>query len=197
MSKGEKLLIIRRRGRFLIVVTVIIIMIYILSGVIPKLIRTLYPMKYEDTISKYAVEYGLDIYLIAAIIKVESNFDTLARSNKGALGLMQIKASTGKWIGEKLGINDFEEEMLYQPEMNIKMGCWYLNYLLKYYDGNIQLALAAYNGGLGNVNKWLKDERCSEDGVSLKYIPFEETSTYIKKISKAYNIYKRIYSISN
>ncbi|WP_408631048.1 lytic transglycosylase domain-containing protein [Lutispora thermophila] len=172
-------------------------MIYILSGVIPKLIRTLYPMKYEDTISKYAVEYGLDIYLIAAIIKVESNFDTLARSNKGALGLMQIKASTGKWIGEKLGINDFEEEMLYQPEMNIKMGCWYLNYLLKYYDGNIQLALAAYNGGLGNVNKWLKDERCSEDGVSLKYIPFEETSTYIKKISKAYNIYKRIYSISN
>lgn len=169
-------------------------MIYILSGMIPKLMKTIYPMKYEDTISKYAIEYGLDIYLIAAIIKVESNFDSLARSNKGALGLMQIKASTGRWIGEQLGIKDFEEDMLYQPEINIKMGCWYLNYLLKYYNGNIQLALAAYNGGLGNVNKWLNDENCSEDGISLKNIPFEETSTYMKKISRAYNIYKKIYN---
>jgi len=72
-----------------------------------------------------------------------------------------------------------------------------LDYLLEYYKGNVQLALAAYNGGLGNVNKWLKNKDYSDDGVSLKSIPFEETKTYLKRISRTYNIYKRLYSTSN
>lgn len=190
-------MIIRRKHRILIVVIFIILTLFILKGILPNLIKSIYPMKYESAMSRYAMEYGLDLHLIATIIKVESNYDCLAISNKGAIGLMQIKPSTGKWIAEQIGIKDFDEEMLYEPEINIRMGCWYLDYLLEYYKGNVQLALAAYNGGLGNVNKWLKNKDYSDDGVSLKSIPFEETKTYLKRISRTYNIYKRLYSTSN
>lgn len=190
-------MIIRRKHRVLVVAIFIILTFYILKGLLPNLIKNIYPMKYESIISQYTMEYGLDFYLVAAIIKVESNYDRLAISNKGAIGLMQIKPSTGKWIAEQIGIKDFDEEMLYEPEINIKMGCWYLNYLLRYYKGNIQLALAAYNGGLGNVNKWLMNKDYSDDGASLKSIPFEETNAYMKKINRTYNIYKRLYSNSN
>lgn len=191
------MLIIRRKNKVLVVVIFIILTFYILKGVLPNLIKTIYPLKYENTISRYAMEYGLDLHLIAAIIKVESNYDRLAISNKGAIGLMQIKPSTGKWIAEQIGIKDFDEEMLYEPEINIKMGCWYLNYLMRYYKGNVQLALAAYNGGLGNVNKWLMNKDYSDDGTSLKSTPFEETNAYMKKINRTYNIYKRLYSNFN
>jgi len=106
---------------------------------------------------------------------------------------MQIKPSTGEWIGEKLKVTNFSEEMLYDPEINIKMGCWYLDYLFKYYDGDIKLVLAAYNGGQGNVSKWLKDADYSDDGVTLKNIPFAETKLYVEKINRAYKMYNKIY----
>lgn len=182
-----------RRARRLFVIIFAVIVLYILSLNISKLLNAIYPIEYKDIIVKYAGSYGLDPYLVAAIIKVESRYDSFARSAKGALGLMQIKPSTGKWIGEKLKITNFNEEMLYDPEINIKMGCWYLDYLLKYYNGDIKLVLAAYNGGQGNVSKWLKDTNYSDDGVTLKNIPFAETKHYVEKISRTYNIYNRIY----
>lgn len=183
-----------RKRRSLFVFIFIAIVLYIVSFQIPNILKAIYPIKYENIINKYANTYGLDPYLIAAVIKVESGYDRFARSNKGAIGLMQIKFSTSEWIGKKIGYNDMDEDMLYDPEVNIKMGCWYLNYLLGYYDGDIQLALAAYNGGQGNVNKWLKDEECTDDGITLKYIPFAETRNYVEKVNKAYNIYNRIYN---
>ena len=182
-----------RKRRRLFVIILIVSVLYIASSKIPNLLKAIYPIKYENIIIKYANEYGLDNHLVAAIIKVESGYDSFAKSSKGALGLMQIKPSTGKWIAEKLGIKDLNEEELYDPEINIKMGCWYLDYLLKYYNGNLQLALAAYNGGQGNVSKWLKDSNYSDDGIVLKDIPFAETKFYVKKIDKTYNIYNRIY----
>lgn len=172
---------------FIIVITIIGYMI------IPKLLKHIYPIKYENTILKYSEEYGLNPYLVIAIIKVESNFNPKALSKKNAIGLMQIREPTGKWIAGKIGIHNFIDEMLYEPEINIRIGCWYINYLTKYYGSNLQLALAAYNGGQGNVDKWLKDKDLSDDGHSLKYIPFDETRLYIKKIEKTYVIYKNIY----
>lgn len=186
-----------RKRRRLFVIIFLVIVLYILSLQIPNLLKAIYPIKYENIINKYAEVYGLDPYLIAAVIKVESGYDRFAKSSKEALGLMQIKLSTGKWIGEKIGYRDLDEEMLYDPEVNIMMGCWYLNYLIEYYNGDMQLALAAYNGGQGNVSKWLKDENYSDDGITLKNIPFNETRSYVEKISKTYNIYKRIYMKSN
>jgi len=186
-------LFIRIKKRKFFIVALLAGILYLLYAIFPDILKYVYPVKYEDIIEKYAAEYNLDLYLIAAIIKVESNYNVTAKSNKGAIGLMQIKSSTGEWVGKQLGIKNFTEEMLYDPEINIKIGCWYINYLIKYYNDNKQLALAAYNGGQGNVNKWLKDEKLSDDGITLKNIPFEETRRYIQKVNKVYNIYKKVY----
>lgn len=185
-----------KKNKAIILLIIVLVAVYVGYLKIPELLKYIYPMKYENIILEYSKEYGLNPYLITAIIKVESNFNTKALSKKNAMGLMQIRESTGKWIAEKIGIDNFTSEMLYQPETNIKMGCWYIDYLIKYYDGNVKLALAAYNGGQGNVSKWLKDENFSDDGSSLKDIPFAETRYYIEKIEKTYVIYKNLYNNS-
>ncbi|EPS47163.1 transglycosylase SLT domain-containing protein [Clostridium botulinum CFSAN002367] len=106
---------------------------------------------------------------------------------------MQITPETGEWVAEKMGMKDFNIDDLKDPETNIKMGCWYLNNLKEEFDGNMDLVLAAYNGGRGNVQKWLKDSEHSKDGESLHYIPFKETDKYVKKVKAIYNIYRFLY----
>lgn len=186
----------KKNNKAIILLIIVLVTAYVGYLKIPELLKYIYPMKYENIILEYSKEYGLNPYLITAIIKVESGFNTKALSKKNAMGLMQIRESTGKWIAEKIGMDNFASEMLYQPETNIKMGCWYIGYLIKYYDGNVKLALAAYNGGQGNVSKWLKDKDFSDDGSSLKDIPFAETRYYIEKIEKTYVIYKNLYNNS-
>lgn len=154
----------------------------------------IFPYKYTEYINKYSEEYDLDPYLVLAVIKTESNFDERALSNKGAKGLMQIMDATGEWAAEELNINYFMASMLYDPELNIKMGCWYLDRLSYEFQGDLDLMIAAYNGGSGNVNKWLSQEEYSEDGESLSYIPFPETKKYVDKVKVNYNIYKYLYN---
>lgn len=154
--------------------------------------KYLYPYKYGEIVDKYSYEYNLDPYLVLAVIKTESNFNSNAESNKGAKGLMQIMDSTGEWIASKLEVDNFNTNMLYDPEVNIEFGCWYLNNLLKEFD-DLSLALTAYNGGSGNVTKWLNDPKYSNDGQNLTYIPFKETKKYVDKVSTRYNIYKFLY----
>lgn len=157
------------------------------------LLKILYPIHYREIIDKYASEYDLDPYFVAAIIKVESKFNEKAQSSKNARGLMQITPITGKWASEELNIPHYSEEALFVPDTNIRIGCWYLNQLRKEFADNVQLILAAYNGGSGNVRKWLQDRRYSEDGKILKEIPFPETKLYVEKVVKNYKIYKIIY----
>lgn len=157
------------------------------------LIKKAYPLYYFEYISKYSGVYKLDPYLVASVIKAESNFRVDAKSHKDAHGLMQITESTAVWIAEQMKLADFDLKDLYEPEVNIKMGCWYLDNLRQEFKGDLELMLAAYNGGRGNVNNWLQDSRYSEDGKKLDYIPFKETDKYIKKIKVSYNIYKYIY----
>ncbi|NLP28272.1 MAG: lytic transglycosylase domain-containing protein [Clostridia bacterium] len=157
------------------------------------IVRTVYPLKYQQYINKYAAEYKIDPYLVAAMIKTESNFRVKANSHKDARGLMQITGDTGKWIAGEMKIENYEEEMLYDPEMNIKMGCWYINNLRGEFGDNIHLILASYNAGRGRVNSWLEDKKYSLDGKNLDYIPYEETDKYVKKIEANYNIYKLLY----
>lgn len=152
-----------------------------------------YPISYQRLIDKYSKEFDVDPYLIAAIINVESRYDKDALSPKDARGLMQISSSTGHWGGKALSIEDFQLNTLFDPETNIRIGSWYLNTLSKEFDDNFQLILAAYNGGSGNVNKWIKNPQYSDDGKSLKEIPFKETKDYVDKVSKNYNIYKILY----
>lgn len=155
--------------------------------------RYCFPLKYTNYIVKYSKEYSLDVYFVIAVIKTESNFKRYVKSNKNAIGLMQITPDTAKWAAEKMNISDFSEDMLYDPEFNIRMGCWYLSDLKSEFNNNMELVLAAYNGGRGNVQKWLNDSNHSTDGKNLNYIPFKETDKYIKKVEVNYRIYKFLY----
>lgn len=158
--------------------------------------QILYPREYSDQVDKYSEKYGADKYLIYAIIKTESNFDKDAVSPKKAMGLMQVTEVTGEWAAEKIGINDFTEDMLFDPDTNIEIGCWYISKLLCQF-GSCDTAIAAYNAGSGNVSKWLENNKLSSDGLNLAAIPYSETENYVKKIKKTRKIYEYLYSKKN
>lgn len=170
-----------------------IILIAIILFATTLYLKISYPLSYRNTIKKYSEQFNVDPYLVAAIINVESNFDKDAISTKEARGLMQISSTTGQWASEVLSIDDFNLDMLFEPDRNIMIGTWYLNILSIEFDDNLKLILAAYNGGSGNVNKWLKDDRYCEDGKTLKRIPFKETDQYVEKVIANYNMYKKLY----
>lgn len=170
-----------------------VLLIYIAVLNIPNLLRLLYPLEYKEVIIKYGQLYKIDPPLIAALIKTESGFEANAESSKGAKGFMQITPSTGEWIASTTGMKGFNESMLFDPETNIKLGSWYIKYLTDYYEGSFELVFAAYNGGSGNVDKWLKDKNYSLDGRTLDTIPFSETENFVKKLRKNYSVYKKIY----
>ncbi len=150
-----------------------------------------YQLAYKAEIRVSAAEFMLDPYLVAAIIHTESRGDPEAVSHKGAVGLMQIMPATGAWIAEKLAVADYTEATLTSAPDNIRLGCWYLSYLLEKY-GDADNAIAAYNAGPGNVDKWLLDEKYSEDGA-LTNIPFEETKNYLARVKAAYAKYTELY----
>ncbi len=154
-----------------------------------------FPVRYEEEIKTASEKYGLDPAFVMAVIDTESGFEPSAESNAGARGLMQIMPDTGAWIAEKLDIDDFEEDDLYNPETSIRLGVWYLDYLENRFTLNETVA-ASYNAGQGKVSEWLDDPDYSDDGVKLKKIPYEETENYVAKVMRAYWIYKNIYRIS-
>ncbi len=153
----------------------------------------LYPSTYYDKVSDCASKYNIDPYLIMAVIKAESNFKPEAVSNKGAIGLMQITPSTAAWAAEQMGLEGFNSSDLKTPEINIRIGVWYINYLLNYYHGDTKLALAAYNAGTGTVDKWISEETIKEQNGTLT-LPYKETSDYLKKIDRYHTDYKQLYA---
>lgn len=180
-----------KKGYFSAVITVALISAAAAALLRPAM-KLLYPLKYEDSIIAYSSRYELNEFLVMGIISTESSFDEEAVSHKSAGGLMQLKKETALWCIENLNL-DIAEEKIYSPKENIYIGCAYLDYLEDLYGGNTRTALAAYNAGLGNVNKWLSQPRYSDDGVTLKSIPFNETAQYIKKVSKRMEIYRGLY----
>ncbi len=149
------------------------------------------PVAHMDTINKYSEEYGVDPLLVLSVIKVESNFRPEAKSHKNAHGLMQVIPETGKAIAKSLK-KEYSDEMLKDPDTNIQMGTYYLAYLINHFNDE-DLAIAAYNGGMGNVEKWLLDKNVSNDGKNLHNIPIDETRNYVKKVRNNYEIYKMFY----
>ncbi len=153
-----------------------------------------HPDDFSEYISKYALEYNIPESVIYAVIKVESDFDPKAESSVGACGLMQMMPRTFEWLtsDEHLGEN-LHRSKLFDPEVNIKYGCYYLNYLYEKFDRNWSTAFAAYNGGEGNVAKWLKDPAYSDGNGNLTNIPFEETKNYVAKVNREIATYKKLY----
>ena len=165
---------------------------YHFGGIERRIYTYFYPQKYEDLVYEYSAQLGIDPMLTFAIIKTESNFEEKTQSKSGAIGLMQLMESTAKEQAKKLNI-PYQKELLYDPEMNLKLGLTYFNTLLDYFEQNYILAFASYNARLGNVQKWIKEGTIQKDGSDIENIPFRETNMYVRKIIKNYEIYKGLY----
>ena len=156
--------------------------------------KVAYPLSYRDEIEKYAAEYELDPARAAAVIYCESTFRPEAVSSAGARGLMQIMPETGEWIAMKLDESDgYTDGDLFDPETNLRYGCWYLHYLDGRYDGDLTKATAAYHAGGTRVDEWLTNKTYSSDGVTLAYIPYDSTRDYVARVKTAYEHYKEIF----
>lgn len=174
-----------------IICTILILAITLMGSLIIQ--AKLFPVKYKNQIETYATKFNLPPALIASLINTESSYNQNARSSKNAIGLMQIKLSTAKYMIEFYNLNTtITENELYDVNKNLYFGCMYLNYLFKKFD-NFTTAIASYNAGETNVRTWLKNANYSNDGKTLIKIPFDETDNYIKKINKNLKFYKKIY----
>ena len=156
-------------------------------------LKKIYKLEYSEYVYKYAEENEIDPYLIFSIIKAESNFQRNIESSSGAIGLMQLMEATAIEMANEIGEDVVVKEALYNPEINIKIGTNYYSYLIERYNGNEELALAAYNAGMGNVDKWIKERIIKEDGSDLENIPYKETNNYVRKILRNYRIYQSLY----
>lgn len=175
----------------LIIIIILYIILFKIINVENIVLKNYYPIEYEEYIYKYSAEYEVDPLLILAIIKTESNFNPKSISTSGAVGLMQLMDSTAKELAEKTQM-DYMVTDLYNPEINIKLGTMYFAELNKCYD-NTYLAIAAYNAGIGNVNKWIENKKIEADGSNIESIPFKETNNYVRKVIRNYKIYKKLY----
>ena len=181
----------------IIIGTVIVVLIIAILFVLfkDKLLKMLYPKTYSEIISVYAEEYDVEENLIYALIKAESNFESQAVSNRDAIGLMQIVEETAVDVAKKNNIEinteNIEEEIL-DIDNNINIGTKYLSTLLTQY-GNIEVALAAYNAGIGTVNNWIEKRVIKADGSDIENIPYKETNNYVRKILRDYRIYNELY----
>ena len=156
---------------------------YVNSAKPPWYERLRYPLAYEQIVSGHARHYRLDPALVAAVIYQESKFRPSARSRSGAIGLMQLQPSTAEGIAIRTGGTRFRVDDLYQPEINVRYGAWYLRHLLDKY-GDERTALAAYNAGQDNVDRWLRDGR----GIA-----FSETRAYVDRVEDLKRIYRDAY----
>ncbi len=155
-----------------------------------------HPYNYESMIRRHAGEYNLQSAFVAAIILNESSFNPRATSSVGARGLMQLMPDTAQWIAGKLGDKTYSFENMYDPDTNIRYGCWYLNYLSGLFYGDPVSVTAAYHAGQGTVRNWLQDGRYSADGghsLSLTAMPEGPTKNYARRVTHAYALYDALY----
>lgn len=155
--------------------------------------KYLYPYDYQDTINFYADRYEVDRNLVASVILAESKFRQDATSVHGARGLMQIVPETGSWIATQIEDDSFSVDKLYNVNMNIKYGTWYLSELQTEFEGNEVLALAAYNAGRGNVYEWMEKYHWDINFKDYTKIPFPETREYVKRVLENKKHYNKLY----
>ncbi len=155
------------------------------------LLRFVYPLHHEELIVASAREHGVDPCLVAAVIDTESGWDDDARSHRGAVGLMQVMPETAQDM-VALGLVDgdaYDVDDLSDPAVNIEVGTAYLAYLIDYFSGSTDRAIAAYNAGLSNVNDWTL-----EDTVLHNAITFPETQAYLARVTSAWSRYRDLYT---
>ena len=156
--------------------------------------RFVYMWDYQQDIVTYSKKNNVDPFLVAAIIKNESNFKHDAVSKVGAVGLMQIMPETGRWIAEQMGLENFQDSDLYQTRKNIRMGCWYVGELEHEFQHNLVLLMVAYNAGRGQTHEWMQENDWDYNFNDIKSIPYPDTREYVAKVmqdrDKYYLLYK-------
>jgi soluble lytic murein transglycosylase len=150
------------------------------------------PLSDASVIRRQASDKHLDPALIAAVIYAESKFEPRP-SSAGAQGLMQILPGTAYYIAHLSGGRTFTAADLATPEINVAYGSYYLRYLLDHYKGDEQLAIAAYNGGLTNVDRWVAHAREAGESLTIEAIPFPETREYVQRVLSAQQAYRSTY----
>lgn len=173
--------------------TIAVLLLVIAGGVVayvavtepPWFERLRYPLRYSEYVRVHARENNLDPALLAAVIYQESKFDATAKSSSGAIGLMQLTPATAKGIAIRTGGSHFHTEDLLNPEINIRYGAWYLADLFQKYR-NESLALAAYNAGQGNVDRWQAEG---------KPIQFPQTRAYVTRVEHLQRVYRKAWHL--
>jgi soluble lytic murein transglycosylase len=176
-----------------IITAIVIILILTISAIMLQkpIQKQIYPRKYAEYVEKYGDIYNVDVNLIYAIIKAESNFNEKSISSLGAMGLMQLLDSTASEVAQELEM-EYSTNMLYNPEFNIQIGVKYFSNLLDSFNGNVPLSLMAYNAGRSTVLNWIEEGIIKEDGSNIEDIPYKETNTYVKRILSSYKAYSEL-----
>lgn len=181
----------RRKHKKLRLLLVFLVLLLILLAAFRKpLLRQYYVRAYEEAVLDCALAYEVPPDLLCAVIWCESRFRADAESAAGACGLMQLTPATFREVLERLSLP--ADSNLFDPELNIRCGTFYLHHLYTLYE-NWEVALAAYNAGMGNVSRWLSDARYSADGKTLQEIPFAETAAYVRNVLRAQKRYQELY----
>lgn len=171
----------------------VIFIVLIIGFVFP--VNIIWPALHGPAIEANANRYNIDPLLITALIKTESNFFRRARSQRGAIGLMQLMPSTAHEMASELGMGNITDADLESPEINIRLGTYYLSKLFNQCNGNIVLALASYNAGLAKVQGWYQENPLLIWDISD--IPYRETRNYVKNIKWTYTWLKRIQKLKH
>ncbi|OGX68372.1 MAG: lytic transglycosylase [Paenibacillus sp. RIFOXYA1_FULL_44_5] len=183
--------IFQKKRFYLLLFVGLLVLLFYRSDWIWKFV---YPIYYYQEIEASAHHYQVDPLLIAAIIRVESNYRPQLESKKGAVGIMQIMPDTAGWIIKRSGFSVKTMEDLKKPEVSIEMGAWYLHSLHQQFSFNKTASIAAYNAGPGNVKQWLTNNTWDGNSEHISQIPFGETRHYVQRVMYYYGKYQKIYA---
>ena len=179
---------------FIIIIAILIIVVFL--GIFKnKILKIIYPKTYKEIVSVYSEKYNVEENLVFELIKAESNFNSEAVSHREAIGVMQIMEETAKDVANKNSIkieNENIKQELLKIDNNINIGTKYLSTLLEKYK-NKEIAVAAYNAGIGTVDGWIQKEIIKSDGSDIENIPYKETNNYVRKILRNYKLYEELY----
>ena len=151
----------------------------------------LFPLPFQEAILTWSKQRQLNPLLVTGLIRQESRFEPEIRSAAGALGLMQVMPGTGSWIAPQIQLKQYD---LKNPNDNINLGTWFLDYTHQEYSNNSLLAVASYNAGPGNVSSWIKKYGFNDPDAFVEVIPFPETKGYVESVFENYWNYLRLYN---
>ena len=152
-----------------------------------------FPMPFRQDVERFAKQNSLDPFLVAALIRQESEFNPKAVSRKNARGLMQIEPLTGRELSRKLQIRPYSTARLFQPAMNVQLGSYYFKTIVAALNGHLEAALAAYNAGPSRARSWLSWGEFREPAEFVETVPFSETRNYIETVLRNADVYRRLY----